>query len=82
METWRHRHDDMETWSNGDMETWRHRDMVTWTWRHGDGDMVMETYLLVHKDTWRHGHLETWTYGDIDSLSIGFKILGNREFYE
>jgi hypothetical protein len=34
------------------METWRHRDMEPW--RHGNGNMDMET------GTWKHGH------GDMD----------------
>ncbi len=29
METWRHRHGDMEIWRKGDMDTWRHTDMET-----------------------------------------------------
>jgi hypothetical protein len=45
------------------METWRHghgdMDMETWTWRHRHGDMDMKTW------TWSHRHgdmdMETWT---------------------
>jgi hypothetical protein len=36
------------------MEIWRHghgdMDIETWTWRHGHGGMDTETW------TWRHGH--------------------------
>ncbi len=45
METWRHGHGDMKTW------TWRHEDMDMETWRHGHGDIDMD----MEKRTWRHG---------------------------
>jgi hypothetical protein len=33
MEKWRNRHEDMETWRNGEG---RHGDIETWTWKQGD----------------------------------------------
>ncbi len=30
IETWRWRHENMETWRHGTMETWIHRDVETW----------------------------------------------------
>jgi hypothetical protein len=62
--TWRHRH---ETRKHREIERWRHGkygEIEKWrlgntAWRHGHGDMDMETW------TRRHGHgdmdTETWT---------------------
>ncbi len=34
------------------------------TWRHGDGDMEMETW---RHETRRHGGMETWREGDMET---------------
>jgi hypothetical protein len=41
-------------------ETWRNRHRLygeTETWRHGDGDMEMETWNM---ETWKHGEMKIW----------------------
>jgi hypothetical protein len=61
------------------MDTCRNGNRETWTWRHGHGDMDMESW------TWIHGHgdmdMESWTWihghGDMD-----LKYWGMLAFYK
>jgi hypothetical protein len=49
METWRHRHGDVETWRqwrHGDIETWRHGGMEAWRHGHADIDTSNGTWIL------------------------------------
>jgi hypothetical protein len=66
METWKYedmeirRHENIETWEQGDMYTWRHRDL-----KHRD----METWRNGNMKTWRqmkHEDREIKTYTWID----------------
>jgi hypothetical protein len=55
------------------METWRHGDgdMEIETWKHGDMEMEIWKHGDIDMETWRNGEIETWRHGDMETWRHG-----------